>query len=539
MQEGAMSTRNIVELLVPAVLPLLFAGCGSLTDPEDTEPSIPIANHLATTPVDDWRPHIQKQNGGKAIAVALNTFCRDFNNDVPGEGQAFVDADLSEGDVTAAVAKHYETHTILCAYDEGSPYLEALREPYNRYQSYNYYYYDELAELAYASSDVKTILTSNRESTPEKYILDRAFQVAIWRTRDDIVADDLFTSAKEGIGPLLKKLVLNSDGKEEINRICEEIDKATRRWIDEQIKVAEDIVTFCTAANALSGRKASARSPVSFDTLPVYDLVTAQQSGFLTYTVKSSGGYLGRTMHIRVESVDNRRMRIVVPGALVLNPGGGAKSRARWGSDRLAKKMKRDGSALVGPHLNRLAKTQASVQSMSTGSSVDFTLNEPVTETSNYNSDAGREDSFQTSEDGELRISYLPWQRDEQGVFFRRAMVTHIHCTEGTAKQRRMSGRFDQPPIEPVAGCSPVAFHLPGPSAEDADVDADRWSAVTEAIIHDSSDEPGDVSTGCSTSEVVVTNTTDGADEIWEYERCTVYENGDVVNVVTEITQKQ
>ena len=523
---------------------LILYYCGCMQKPTDTginfRDDIQPGEYVVKSVAGDWRPRVTHNANRSVVDIELNVFCREFHNKTPTKGQNFGTATLGSNSLETEIAQCYETQTILAERYGTSKYVEMLRAPLNQLKSAEDDNYSRFRKISFVeTSGINELFASlHADSISEKWLLDRAFQISVWIVRDGLTENNFITASTwdEQTRVALVTLLENSEDETRLTEICVSMQNAEKAFDVSLFKVARGIIETARNYLAVEGKisEDTMRSPIDKAS---YDIEKARTQGKLRYTVQSQGGYDGRSLVLHVESVGNSPMLITVPSSLIFNSNGISKHLANNNIGNYCKDVgfDKEGTARLIRQGLGLAKSQASVQSMMGGSSVTFELNAPISTDL-----IDQRDSFTISKDSGS-VKFLPWQRDEKGRFYR-----YVLGVKGAYKMQSIaysSGTVCEAGLTPTtttsSPCVPLANMI---KTTDSSILADSSrlqekldELITEALINELDNEPGDVSSECGveTRDVTIEGNQARYTATVEFTRCVIRENGDIIYIIS------
>ncbi len=392
----------MLKFCVVALLAIGIMRCELMSSGDTASNEVSVDNYVIPTRDADWRPLVKTAQNGNSLEIEFNVFCRDFHKETPLANQGFASYASGTDAIENSVMELYESQELITAYVNNSVYLEDMKQAYNLFATKTQAAYNHIKAIKFNPSsgynEVAHLLGVNEVS--EKYLLDRVFQVALWIHRDGLALEELVDDSDETQVKNEMKLQLQSPSEEyNVNKAFASLESTALEYRQKIFVIANGILKLASVSNTNLGAQkvvVSDRTFISDSSTDYYSepssgvtetpqtptgamsLSEAKNSGYLDFNVTSTGGYNGRTMKLKVTSFTAEQVKVYVPAGFVFgSDAGGVANVADLNVTPSGLAFnKRSGVlakfATVG---NTIAA--ASVQSMTSGSSVEFTLNAP------------------------------------------------------------------------------------------------------------------------------------------------------------------
>lgn len=382
--------RNLLKHLSAILIILFLAACGGGGGGGDND-----ENNTAQKPSGNWSSNISYSNNNKTVEILLDSYCTQFHNDTPAEGQQFDETTITTDPFFKAYSRYYNAMFSLCANSYGFNLLDEQREAEKEYHDSSNRIWHELASIQYIDSSINdTIIEiANEEEMPDdRKIFENLFQQALWIKTDDIKPDDDFENDDNTLGRILSFYVKNDSDADKIFAKLNELEGNLNNYEQILYENASALVNLIEQYRDFSGFD----SITEFSTGGAVDLITAQQQGLIDYRIEGVGKFSGQSLKLTIDTLTDDAVNISIPPGLISSSSGS--SSASYKSSAAYTPLPENDSEYIrslASHFNDEGKPRpqvytlssgGSVQSMMSVSSIDnVSLNDPSsTQSSSY-----------------------------------------------------------------------------------------------------------------------------------------------------------
>ncbi|ETR67809.1 MAG: hypothetical protein OMM_04941 [Candidatus Magnetoglobus multicellularis str. Araruama] len=202
-------------------------------------------------PTGDWKPKATFSNNNKSVEIYLQSYCTEFHNEVPDEGQLFDEVKQTGNTFFKAYSRFYNSLYSICANSYGINILDKRIVIEKDYRGKLRQLFKKLALIQYKSYELKEIMFGfvNQQSqlNSDKYLFDQLFQRALWIKTDNISPESNYDEEDDeddvnNIIDMLELLAVHESDKTNISNIMHSINNLENEYINNVHESALDLL---------------------------------------------------------------------------------------------------------------------------------------------------------------------------------------------------------------------------------------------------------------------------------------------------------
>ena len=269
-------------------------------------------------PTGDWKPKAKYFDNNKSIEIYLQSYCTEFHNEVPDEGQLFDEVKQTGDAFFKAYSRFYNSLYSICANSYGINVLDKRVVIEKDYRGKLRQLFKKLALIQYKSYEFKELLFGfvNQQSqlNSDKYLFDQLFQRALWIKTDNISPESIYDVDDDinNIIDMLELLAVHESDKSNISNIMHSINNLENEYINNVHESALDLLDLINQYDTFS----------SFSELNAnrIDLIEAKKKGLIDYKIEGTGRYAGNSLKLIINSYTDDVLNLEIPDGLVNTP---------------------------------------------------------------------------------------------------------------------------------------------------------------------------------------------------------------------------
>ncbi|KPA10229.1 conserved hypothetical protein, secreted [Candidatus Magnetomorum sp. HK-1] len=364
--------------------------------------------NLKTKPSGDWKPKAVFSDDNGTIEIYLQSYCTEFHNEVPDEGQLFDKIKVTDDEFLKAYSRYYNALFSICSNSNGLSILDEMRNSENDFIVNSRTLWKELALIEYQSYEIKELLFEiTNEFIPQndRNLFDQLFQRALWIKTDNIKPEDEYdeNTIHDNLIDALTSITVNNSDKNKITDIVNSINKLSSEYEHKVHNIGLKLLQLINQYKDFATFSEINDNESNSDDLNTISLFKAQDDGLIEYHIEGTGDYAGDSLKLVINTLTEDVFNIEIPDALINTPENSMKFN--YQNSSLLRKQNSN-----TPHYSKLVdnsylynyrikKSGSSVQSMMSVSSINnVTLNDP-------NSKLVTTYSTSTYQDGDILIT--------------------------------------------------------------------------------------------------------------------------------------
>ena len=362
----------------------------------DSTDSIITPRNIKLKPTGNWNTNAVYSDDHGTIEIYLNSYCTEFHNDTPSEGQLFDNVKVADDQFLKAYSRYYNALFSICSNSNGLNLLDEIRKYENDYIKKSRPLWKDLAQIEYEIYEIKEVLFETiNEIIPlnDKDLFDNIFQRALWIETDNINPEDNYEddqySIEDTLIDTLTFLVVNNNDIDRIESIINSIMKVSSDYEQNVHSVGLKLVNLINQYKNFASTSISdsifnySNTTNNNNELTSISLFEAKKKGLINYHVEGTGKYAGESLKLVINTLTDKIFNIEIPDALINNPQNAKRS---YNQAPLLTKTHNLSTQVCWKHIcnynqynyKKIKKSGSSVQSMMSVSSIKkVTLNDP------------------------------------------------------------------------------------------------------------------------------------------------------------------